>query len=75
MNNGSDIPAVAPMLLTAEDLAGSLQIARGSVWRNLAAGRLPSPVRIGGATRWRADEVSAWIAAGCPPAARWTWAK
>lgn len=63
----------APALLTAEDLAGTLQIARGSVWRNLAAGRLPSPVRVGGATRWRTAEIAAWITAGCPPAARWAW--
>lgn len=22
---------------------------------------------------WRADELEAWIAAGCPPRNRWTW--
>jgi predicted DNA-binding transcriptional regulator AlpA len=37
-------------------------------WRTWdAAGRIPRPVRIGRSTLWRADELRAWVAAGCPP--------
>lgn len=30
------------------------------------AGRMPQPLKIGALVRWRADELQAWIAAGCP---------
>jgi predicted DNA-binding transcriptional regulator AlpA len=37
-----------------------------TLWRLLSAGKLPTPVRIGGSTRWRRDEVREWIRNGCP---------
>ena len=36
-----------------------------------AAGRIPLPVRVGRATFWRADELRAWVAAGCPDRETW----
>jgi len=36
-----------------------------------AAGRIPLPVRVGRSTFWRADELRAWIAAGCPDRETW----
>jgi predicted DNA-binding transcriptional regulator AlpA len=36
------------------------------------AGRFPlMPVRLGRAVRFRADELSRWVSAGCPAADRW----
>jgi len=65
--------AAEPLLLTAPDLARLLQVAVSSVYRMLASGRLVRPVRLGGCVRWRAEEVRAWIEAGCPSASRWKW--
>ena len=30
-----------------------------------STGQLPEPMRLGGAVRWRLDEVKKWIADGC----------
>jgi excisionase family DNA binding protein len=59
-------PDPTPLLISVQDLATILKISTRSVWRLLSAGKLPSPVRIGGAVRWRYDEVKHWIDAGCP---------
>ena len=36
-----------------------------------AAGKLPSPIRLGGKVVWRVDEIRAWLAAGAPRRAEW----
>lgn len=55
-----------PILLTAAQVAGLLQIGERTVWRLLSAGAIVAPVRIGGATRWRRELLERWIDAGCP---------
>jgi predicted DNA-binding transcriptional regulator AlpA len=41
-------------------------------WRTWdSAGLIPRPIRIGRSTLWRADELCAWVAAGCPPRQEW----
>lgn len=41
-------------------------------WRTWhASGLIPRPVRIGRSILWRAEELQAWIAAGCPGRAHW----
>ena len=37
-----------------------------------AAGKIPSPIRIGGRVVWRLDEIRAWLDAGAPDRATWT---
>ena len=54
------------LLVTAGELAAMLSIGQRTLWRLLAEGKLIEPVRLGGATRWRVDEVEEWIDAGCP---------
>ncbi|MEZ6069504.1 MAG: helix-turn-helix domain-containing protein [Pirellulales bacterium] len=54
------------MLITARELATMLAIGERTLWRLLASGKLVAPVKIGGATRWRVEDVEAWIEAGCP---------
>jgi predicted DNA-binding transcriptional regulator AlpA len=62
------------LLLTAAELADELRVSRSGLYRALAAGRLPVPIRpTAGAPRWRRDEITAWIAAGAPPRSRWVW--
>jgi len=45
-----------------------LQISTRTLWRLNSAGSLPAPVRLGGAVRWRLEEIKIWIARGCPKA-------
>lgn len=41
-------------------------------WRTWdTAGWIPKPVRIGRSTLWRADELRAWVDAGCPRRTEW----
>jgi predicted DNA-binding transcriptional regulator AlpA len=61
----------APLLLTARQ-AASLCSKSLRTWRTWdAIGWIPRPIRIGRSTLWRADEIRAWIAAGCPRRAEW----
>jgi excisionase family DNA binding protein len=41
------------------------------VWGLARSGRMPRPVRLGRAVRWRRAELLAWIQAGCPARERW----
>ena len=54
-----------PSLITAAEFAGMLQVSVRTLWRLRSAGQVPAPVRLGGAVRWRFDEVKKWIADGC----------
>jgi predicted DNA-binding transcriptional regulator AlpA len=72
MNNELEAVARAgdqqqPLLVSADDVAQMLDISPRTVWRLLSAGKLIEPVRVGGNTRWRVDELRRWIAEGCPP--------
>jgi len=62
---------VEPLLLDAKGAARLLAVGRTHLYGLLASGRLPRPVRLGRAVRWRRDELEAWTAAGCPSAERW----
>ena len=56
-----------PELLTVRDVAAILAVSSRHVYRQCDAGRLPRPVRIGAAVRWRRADVLAWLDADCPP--------
>lgn len=53
-------------LLSAKELAKRLSISVRSVWRYRSSGRLPKPVQIAGAIRWRLSDIEQWIQWGCP---------
>lgn len=60
-----------PLLLRAPE-AAALCGKSLRTWRTWdAAGLIPRPVRIGRSTLWRAAELWAWVAAGCPRRAEW----
>jgi predicted DNA-binding transcriptional regulator AlpA len=58
-------------LLTAKQLGRLLGLSERTIRRHDAAGLVPRPLSIGGAVRWRADEIDAWIKAGCPKRLDW----
>ena len=69
--SGTDANDMSALLLTTSQavaLCGrSLRTFR--TWD--AAGRIPQPVRIGRSTLWRAEELRAWVAVGCPRRQEW----
>jgi len=60
-----------PALLDRHGVARLLNVSRSFVQKLHDTGRLPSPVRLGRAVRWRRDELIAWIDAGCLSRDRW----
>lgn len=63
--------APTPLLLDAAEAAQLVGIGRSTFYRLDETGGVPRCVRLGRMRRWRSDELHAWIAAGCPPRARW----
>lgn len=59
-------PEAPSLLLSAETLAKRLEISLRTLWRLRSGGKLPPPIRLGGAVRWRTADIDAWVAAGCP---------
>ena len=53
-------------MMTADELANTLQISKRQVWRLKAKGAIPKPVKIGTSVRWKRSDILEWIDAGCP---------
>ena len=47
----------AAFLLSDNAASAWLGISRATFWRRVNDGTLPKPIKIGGATRWRRDEL------------------
>jgi len=51
----------APLLISDTDAASLLSIGRSTFWREVKAGNLPQPIKIGGLTRWRVADLQQWV--------------
>lgn len=51
---------IAP-LLTATDTAEYLSIGVSTLWRYVKSSRVPPPIKVGAATRWRRSDLDAHI--------------
>lgn len=60
-----------PLLLKSQDAATLLGVSKAHFYRMHNAGKVPLPLRLGGAVRWRRAEMESWIAAGMPSRAKW----
>ena len=60
-----------PLVVDARRLAKMLGAGVRTVRTWDAAGKLPSPIRLGGKVVWRVDEIRAWLAAGAPRRDEW----
>jgi excisionase family DNA binding protein len=60
-------PPARVRLVTVEEVAERLAVSTRTVWRLVSAGKIVPPFKVGGATRWREEELSRWMSAGCPP--------
>lgn len=61
MDQGSNV-----QMLTVSGVGTRLALSTRQVWRLLAAGKLPAPVRIGRSVRFRVCDVDDWVRLGCP---------
>ena len=61
----------APLLLAAAEAAKLLSISERHFYKLHSSGRVPRPIRLGRAVRWRADELREWLAAGAPSRSQW----
>ena len=59
-------------LVTTRELAEILKLSDRQIRRLDSAGKLPAAVHVGGAKRWRSDEIDAWIRASCPDRVAWS---
>jgi excisionase family DNA binding protein len=59
------------LLLPASEAARLLGISKRHLHTLNVSGRLPRPIRLGRSVRWNADELRAWITAGCPERNAW----
>jgi len=60
-----------PQLLSAKALARMLCLSKRSIFRLNSSGKIPAPLRVGGAVRWSAEECAEWLAAGAPDRKTW----
>ena len=61
------------LLLSAAEASSILGVSRSTFLGLHRAGSVPAPVRITGCRRtlWRAEELRAWVLAGCPKRIHW----
>ncbi len=50
-----------PSLLRDTQVAERLNVSRATIWNWLAKKGLPEPVRLHGITRWRSEDIDAFI--------------
>jgi predicted DNA-binding transcriptional regulator AlpA len=60
-----------PIAVPASAAAALFGLSERAWWRAHSAGKVPLPIRIGRACRWRLDELEAWARAGAMPRDRW----
>lgn len=53
-------------LVTASELGLLLALSKRQIFRLNSSGKLPRPVRIGGAVRWKVSDISRWQELNCP---------
>lgn len=58
-------------LINAKTLGQMLSLSKRQVFRLNSCGKLPYPLKIGGAVRWSALECAEWLAAGAPDRKTW----
>ncbi len=53
-------------LLKFSEVQELVNLSRSHIHRLMATGDFPRPIKIGRASRWRSDEIEAWITADHP---------
>ena len=53
-------------LLRISDVQQRVNLTRSHIYRLMATGDFPQPLKFGRASRWRSDELDAWVEADHP---------
>jgi len=53
-------------LLTATAFGEILCLSKRQIFRLDSSGKIPAPIRINGAVRWRQTDIERWVSMGCP---------
>jgi len=53
-------------LLNASMLGQMLSLSKRQIFRLNSCGKLPAPIRIGGAVRWAESTIAEWLSCGAP---------
>jgi predicted DNA-binding transcriptional regulator AlpA len=61
-----DKSVIQPILLSAKEVATLLHVSVRHIWRLRASAKLPGPLKLGGALRWREKDIVEWVSANCP---------
>lgn len=72
MLRGQKLPDNMGLLLTTKETAKLLKVSQNTVVSLCKEGTMPKPFRVGRSVRFRYDELRAWVNAGCPTQAEWT---
>ena len=65
MPSVEEATAAGHVFITPSQLSIMLRVSKRTLCRWRSAGRLPPPVRLAGAVRWRLDDVTRWIDGDC----------
>ena len=57
-------PNIRPLTLDANEAAQLLGLSRRTVYRLLDAGKIPKPLKLGNATRWRRTDIELFVETG-----------
>ena len=52
-------------LLNTRELGDILNVSKRTIYRLNSSGKIPSPIRINGAVRWRESDIEQWIQLDC----------
>ena len=52
-------------LLDVRDVAALLKVSVRQIWKLVASGRLPQPVRLGRSVRWLSADIGLFVLSGC----------
>ena len=58
-------------LWDAKTFGQRLSLSKRQIFRLNSCGKIPAPIRIGGAVRWDSQECADWLAAGAPDRKTW----
>ena len=58
-------------LWDAKTFGQRLSLSKRQIFRLNSCGKIPAPIRIGGAVRWDSQECADWLAAGAPDRQTW----
>jgi predicted DNA-binding transcriptional regulator AlpA len=59
------------MLIDSREAMRLLKVAKRTLWQMHTTGKMPPPIRIGRAIRWRLEVLKQWVEAGCPVDPEW----